>query len=217
MNTEPDLLFDGPGDASQTIVLAHGAGTGMDSTFMNFFACALAKRKFRVARFEFPYIANYRATRKKRPPDREPILRETWRKVVKTLGPKGLVIGGKSMGGRVASLVADEGGVGGLVCLGYPFHPVGKPDHLRVEHLQAIKTQTLILQGERDTFGNREEVPRYELSSAVRIKWIEDGDHSFKPRKTSGRTEQRNWEAALEEIVAFLGPCQWQIPVKADS
>ncbi|MBI3408094.1 MAG: dienelactone hydrolase family protein [Planctomycetes bacterium] len=177
----------------------------MDSTFITFFASGLAKQDFRVARFEFPYMANYRTTGKKRPPDKEPMLRETWRKVVSMLGAKGLVIGGKSMGGRIASLIADEAGVGGLICLGYPFHPVGKPDHLRVEHLQAIQTQTLILQGERDTFGNREEVARYKLSPAVRVKWIEDGDHSFKPRKKSRRTEQQNWEAAIEEIVAFLG------------
>ena len=120
------------------------------------------------------------------------------------LGHERLVIGGKSMGGRIASLVADEAGVAGLVCLGYPFHPVGKPDQLRVEHLQTIKTPTLIVQGERDPFGTREEVARYKLSKAVRVAWMTDGDHSFKPRKSSGRTERQNWEAALNEVAAFL-------------
>jgi len=74
-----------------------------------------------------------------------------------------------------------------------------------VEHLQAIKTPTLILQGERDPFGNRDEVDGYKLSPTIRVAWLEDGDHSFKPRKTSGRTEQQNWEAAIKEIVVFLG------------
>ena len=92
----------------------------------------------------------------------------------------------------------------GLVCLGYPFHPVGKPDKLRVEHLEKIKTPTLIVQGERDPFGSREEVEGYKLSSAIQVKWIEDGDHSFKPRKSSGRTEQQNWEKAVAEIAAFV-------------
>ena len=108
------------------------------------------------------------------------------------------------MGGRIASLVADEAQVAGLVCLGYPFHPVGKPDRLRVEHLQTIKTPTLIVQGERDAFGTGEDVAGYRLSSAVRIQWIEDGDHSFKPRKASGRTEKQNWDSAIEAIIAFL-------------
>ena len=91
------------------------------------------------------------------------------------LGPKGLVIGGKSMGGRIASLVADEAGVDGLVCLGYLVHPAGKPDQLRVEHLQTIKTPTLIVQGTRDSFGKREEVSGYSLSSSIRIHWLEFG------------------------------------------
>ena len=132
---------------------------------------------------------------KKRPPDREPVLRETWLKVVKMLGRKRLVIGGKSMGGRIASLVADEARVADLVCLGYPFHPVRKPDRLRVQHLQTIKTPTLIIQGERDSFGNREDVAGYRLSGAVRIQWIEDGDHSLKPH---------NWDAAIKGIVELL-------------
>src|SRR6202043_3583518 len=114
-----------------------------------------------------------------------------------TLGGAGLVIGAKSMAGRTASLVADEARVDGLVCLANQFHPVGKPEQLRVEHLRTIKTPTLILQGERDPFGDRKEVANYELSAAVRVHWIGDGDHSFKPRKTSGRTEVQNWEAAI--------------------
>jgi predicted alpha/beta-hydrolase family hydrolase len=203
VSNNPKLLFNGPTDASRTIALAHGAGVAMDSPFMDFFATKLGERGYRVARFEFPYMASKRATGKQKPPDREPVLRETWLKVMGMLGCDGLVIGGKSMGGRIASLVADEAGVAGLVCLGYPFHPVGKPDQLRVEHLKSIKTPTMILQGERDPFGTREEVVTYKLSSAIRVAWLKDGDHSFTPRKLSGRTEEENWQEAVGEFVRF--------------
>jgi predicted alpha/beta-hydrolase family hydrolase len=204
MPSNPELLFSGPADASWTIALAHGAGVGMDSPFMDFFAKRLGESGFRVVRFEYPYMAAQRATGKAKPPDREPVLRETWLKVVEKLGHERLVIGGKSMGGRIASLVADEAGVAGSICLGYPFHPVGKPDQLRVEHLARIKTPTLIVQGERDPFGSKEEVDGYKLSPSITVRWVADGDHSFKPRKSSGQTEEQNWEAALSEIGTFL-------------
>ena len=107
-----------------TIVLAHGAGAGMDSAFMKQVAEALAEASFRVARFEFPYMQQARATGKRSRPDPGAVLEETWFRVIEQVGPaEGLVIGGKSMGGRIASMVADRAGVKGLVCLGYPFHP----------------------------------------------------------------------------------------------
>jgi predicted alpha/beta-hydrolase family hydrolase len=204
LQAKPKLLLNGPKGAHWKIALAHGAGAGMETPFMDAFAAGLADRGFRVARFEFPYMAERRADGKRRPPDREPALRETWLKVVEILGHECLVIGGKSMGGRIASLVADEAAVSGLVCLGYPFHPVGKPKQLRIEHLREIKTRTLIFQGERDPFGGRDEVATHQLSSAVQIQWAVDGDHSFKPRKKSGVTEEQNWEAAIVAIDAFL-------------
>jgi hypothetical protein len=203
-STNPELLFNGPNNASRTIALAHGAGVAMDSPFMAFFATKLGERGFRVVRFEFPYMASKRATGNQRPPDREWVLRETWLKVIGMLKCEGLVIGGKSMGGRIASLIADDSCVAGLVCLGYPFHPEGKPGQLRVEHLESIKTLTLILQGERDPFGGREEVSEYKLSSAIRVAWLKDGDHSFIPRKSSGRTEEQNWQEAVGEMVWFV-------------
>ena len=203
MPVDVDLLLDGPANASATIALAHGAGAGRDTPFMSFFATELGQRGLRVARFEFPYMANRREGGKGGPPDREPVLRETWLRVVEVLGRDRLIIGGKSMGGRIASMVADEAGVAGLVCLGYPFHPVGKPDRLRVAHLETLKTPTLILQGERDPFGTREEVVGYKLSPAIQIRWLTDGDHSFKPRKASGQTERENWATAVEEITRF--------------
>jgi uncharacterized protein len=198
-----ELVFDGPTTARRTIALAHGAGAGMDSPFLAAMAKGLAERGFRVARFEFPYMAA-RRTGKKRPPDREPVLRDAWLWVVAELGPDGLVIGGKSMGGRIASLIADEAKVAGLVCLGYPFHPVGKPEQLRVEHLRTIKTPTLILQGARDPFGSPAEVAGYSLSRKVKVRWLEDGDHSFKPRRASGRSEQANLAEAIDAVVAFV-------------
>ena len=199
-----DLLLDGPKNAKWTIALAHGAGAGMETPFMNAFAAGLAERGYRVARFEFLYMAGYRKTGNKKPPDREPVLRETWLKVVDMLGKDHLVIGGKSMGGRIASLITDEAGVAGLVCLGYPFHPTGKPERLRIEHLKTIVTKALICQGTRDPFGSEAEVAGFHLSPAIRIQWLEDGDHSFKPRKSSGRTEEQNWEEAIGAIAAFV-------------
>ena len=145
------------------------------------------------------------ATGRQKPPDREPVLRQTWMRVIEMMGRRGLVIGGKSMGGRIASLVADEASVAALVCLGYPFHPTGKPDRLRVKHLQTMRTPTLILQGTRDPFGSREEVESYRLSSMVKIHWLEDGNHDFTPRKASGRSAEQNWEEAIATVVAFVG------------
>jgi predicted alpha/beta-hydrolase family hydrolase len=203
LHSDPELRIDGT-EGSRTIVLAHGAGAGMDTPFMKFFAKEFAGRGLRVVRFEFPYMAKYRQGGRKRPPDRQPILRQAWLQVIQMLSADRVVIGGKSMGGRIASLVADEAEVAGLVCLGYPFHPVGKPHLLRTEHLQTIRTPTLILQGERDPFGNRAEVAGYTLSRSVRIQWIEDGDHDLKPRKTSGRTQEQNWMAALDAILDFV-------------
>ena len=198
-----DWLIDGPRSAKWTIALAHGAGAAMDSEFMTCIAAGLAARGFRVVRFEFPYMAERRRSRKKKPPDRAPVLLAHWQEVIKQLEPRRLIIGGKSMGGRIASMIADDAGVAGLVCLGYPFHPTGKPDKLRIDHLQGLKTPALIVQGERDPFGNRHEVSDYKLSKSIRIAWLPDGDHNFKPRKASGHIRQENWTAAIEKVTEF--------------
>lgn len=212
---EPLFLFDGPepGPDVPTIVLAHGAGAPMDSGFMNIVARGLAAEGIRVARFEFPYMRARREGGKNRPPDREPVLRDAWLNAIRSIreigGGERLVIGGKSMGGRFASMVADQAidaGVRGLVCLGYPFHPPGKPESLRVKHLETLQTPALIVQGTRDTFGTREEVEGYALSPAIRVVWMEDGDHSFKPRASSGRTEAGNVAAAVEAMAGFVKP-----------
>ncbi|MAH85081.1 MAG: alpha/beta hydrolase [Rhodospirillaceae bacterium TMED8] len=200
-----NILVNGSKEAFHTICLAHGAGAPMDSPFMQAFAEGLAARDFIVARFEFPYMAERRESGQKKPPNHPKILIETWRTVIKKLRPsRPLIIGGKSMGGRMASFIADQTDVAGLVCLGYPFHAPRVPPHPdRLKHLERLKTPTLICQGTRDPFGTKEEVKNYALSARVQLQWLEDGDHSFKPRKKSCRTQQMNWETALDSIVSF--------------
>lgn len=202
--TLPQFLIDGPAAAPLTFAFAHGAGAPMDTPFMAFFAAGLAARGWRVARFEFPYMARRRREAKRPPPDRQPVLLATWQAVIDHLGRDRLVIGGKSMGGRMASLVADETGVRGLACLGYPFHPAGKPERRRTEHLAALQTRCLICQGTRDPLGNTEEVAGYALSPAIRLHWAADGDHDLKPRKASGRSAEQNWTEAVAALDGFF-------------
>jgi predicted alpha/beta-hydrolase family hydrolase len=192
------------GKARWSLVLAPGAGAGMESQFMEEVARALAANAFRVVRFDFPYMREAAKDGRRRSPDAPVVLEQTWLQVIGELGdPAGLVIGGKSMGGRIASMVADRAVVKGLVCLGYPFHPTGRPRILRVAHLKELKTPALFLQGERDAFGSREEIAGYELSPAIRLTYLPDGDHSFKPRKSSGRSYEENLAQAVQEIVKF--------------
>jgi len=210
MTDTANFLITGPDDAAVTLALAHGAGAHMDSRFMETFANGLGEKGVRVVRFEFPYMVKRREDGKKRPPDRGPKLLECWREVIESLGgPEKLFIGGKSMGGRMASMVAaeleNEGTpVQGVVCLGYPFHPPGKPTRLRTDHFHHLKTQTLIVQGARDTMGWYDEVAEYKLSNALQFHWAEDGDHDLKPRALSGRTMKQNHEEAIETVAAFL-------------
>ncbi|MCB9765367.1 MAG: dienelactone hydrolase family protein [Alphaproteobacteria bacterium] len=197
---------DGPADAALTLVLAHGAGAPSDHPFMNAIAEGIAARGVRVVRFAFPYMAQRRVDSKQRPPDRLPVLQETFREVIAAQDGR-VAIGGKSMGGRVASLIADEVGAEALVVLGYPFHPPGRPEKLRTEHLAGLRTPTLILQGERDPMGTRAEIADYALSDAIRVRYLPDGEHSFKPRKRSGFSEADNLAQAVEQAAGFLlGP-----------
>ncbi|TAJ18837.1 MAG: alpha/beta hydrolase [Dehalococcoidia bacterium] len=176
----------------------------MDSPFMRDFAALVAAEGVRVVRFEFPYMAA-RRTGSRRPPDREPVLRRTWLEVIEALGGGSqVVVGGKSMGGRFASMVADEAKVRGLVCLGYPFHPTGQPENLRTAHLETLRTPSLFVQGERDPFGTREEVEGYALSKRIRLLWMPDGDHSLKPRKSSGFTHEQHMQTAAQAVVEFV-------------
>ena len=198
------LRYDGPERARDTIVLAHGAGAPMDSPFLEYFAAGLAARSVRIVRFEFPYMHARREGH--RPlPDREPVLLDHWRGVLAAIGGRPPVVGGKSLGGRMASLLADEIGARGLVCLGYPFHPPGKPQRLRVAHLESLRTPALVVQGTRDPLGSRDEVVGYRLSASIRVHWIEDGDHSLKPRARSGREERQNLDEAVDAVAQFVG------------
>jgi predicted alpha/beta-hydrolase family hydrolase len=187
------------------VLLAHGAGAAMDSPFMNQLAQGLAEAGAAVVRFEFDYMTKRREDGKRRGPDRSPRLQEKFAEVVAELGsPRDLVIGGKSMGGRIASMIADELGVAGLLCFGYPFHPPGQPERLRTAHLQALRTPALIVQGTRDSFGTLDEVEAYALSPSIELAWMEDGDHGFKPRKKSGRSLEQNMEEAVVAAAGFL-------------
>jgi len=197
------FLTDGPADAPVTLVLAHGAGAPMDSGFMATFANGLGQRGMRVARFEFPYMHARRESGTRRPPDRESVLLESWRSVFTELGAA-VAIGGKSMGGRMASMVADELGARALVCLGYPFHAPGRPEKPRVAHLAGLRTPALIVQGTRDPFGTHDDVAAYELSPSIEFHWVEGGDHDLAPRKAAGGRAAA-WEGAMDAVAAFLG------------
>ena len=195
----PELLFDGPDDGPP-IALAHGAGVGPQHIAMVTLARELASHGLRVVRFAFPYMAAGRKA-----PDREPVLIDMWRAVIAALGdPSGLAIAGRSMGGRIASMVADDCGVRALVCFAYPFHPPGKPEKMRTEHLGHLRTPTLIVQGERDPYGNREEVPGFGLPERIRLVWITDGNHGYMPRTRSGVTIEDNYATAATAAATFL-------------
>lgn len=205
------LLWDSAAGYTATLVLGHGAGAAMDSVGMNDAARVIASRGIRVARFEFAYMAGRRVGVRKPPPRADTLLGE-YRDVVATVtaetdGP--LFIGGRSMGGRVASMVVDElhadGTVAGLVCLGYPFHPPGKLDQLRTAHLEKLASPALIVQGTRDEFGTQDEVTGYALSPTIEITWLEDGDHGLRPRKAvSGFTYAQHLETMADAVSEFV-------------
>ncbi len=207
-----EIRTDGLENAKCHLVLAHGAGAPMTSPFMETVTRLLVERGMRVSRFEFPYMAARRQGGKRRPPPKAELLTQYYQDVVASLATtvapdQALLIGGKSMGGRVASIVADtlfaEERIVGLVCLGYPFHPIGKPDQLRTAHLQSMRCPALIVQGERDPFGSRSEVESYKLSPSIRIHWAADGDHDLGPRGGSGFTRSGNLAAAADAAASF--------------
>ena len=205
MSNTHHILLTGPEKAKDLLVLAHGAGGPMDHPFFEFLTAVLSEQGVVVLRFEFPYMTKFRLTGKKAPPNPAPVLMDCYREIIHAYRPEGrLFIGGKSMGGRIASMIADEVDAAGVICLGYPFHPPGKPEKQRTEHLLTMKTPVLIVQGERDPFGNHQEVPGYNLPQSIQIEWSPDGDHSLKPRKKSGRTEEGNLTAAVQAIVQFM-------------
>lgn len=216
------LLVSGSRAATTTLMLAPGAGAPATSAWMERVATLLAAAGVCVVRFDFAYMRARAETGARKPPPRAEALVAEYKAAVeqvragmgaKTAGAgKGgtkqrLLIGGKSLGGRVASLAAQplfsEGAIAGLVCLGYPFHPPEKPDQLRTAHLETLTCPALIVQGERDPFGGPDEVAGYGLSQSIAMHWAPDGDHDLKPRKSSGATLERNLAEAVEAIVSF--------------
>lgn len=206
-------MIDRPqGTPKSWFLFAHGAGAPMDSDFMQALAGMLVEQGVGVIRFEFPYMAERRETGKRRPPNRMEDLLEVFQTQIDRCSEifpgERLFIGGKSMGGRVASMLAGEnhraGKVTGAICLGYPFHPPGKPESLRTEHLESLNCPTLIVQGTRDKLGDRPEVGGFELSPAIELFWLEDGDHDFKPRKVSGFTQRQHWQVAADRVAVFM-------------
>ena len=211
------IIRDGSDQAAAVLILAHGAGAGSDSEFMEWFAHSLTDPELAgglvVCRFDFPYMVTRRSTGIKRPPDRAAVLIETWHQAINLVrrssaSPHQLFIGGKSMGGRFASMVAKDEKVDGIVCLGYPFHPPGNPDKLRTKHLEDLNIPMLVCQGERDAFGHKVESANWQLPRSIQFTWLTDGDHSFKPRKKSGLTEAENRTTACHAIVEFMTKVQ---------
>jgi predicted alpha/beta-hydrolase family hydrolase len=193
------------------LILAHGAGAPMDSPFMNSMAAKLSVAGVNVIRFEFPYMQERRDNGKKRPPNRQVDLLASFEQVLTGVGnmvAAPVFIGGKSMGGRMATILASTNGaysrlIKGVVCLGYPFHPPSKPEKLRVEHLPRIKSPTLIMQGTRDALGKPEEVSQYALG-AISVSWLDTADHDFKPLKKTGKTQEDMIDLAVTKVSEFI-------------
>jgi uncharacterized protein len=200
------LQWNGSESASSVLVLAHGAGADMNHEFMAYFAEQLGSDDLAVARFNFRYIAAG-----KRAPDKQPVLESTYNDVVQGIvddrSPQRLFIGGKSMGGRIGShIVASGTQANGLVYLGYPLHPPGRPERIRDVHLGDIKAPQLFVEGTRDPFCPldtlREVIGKRKLKADVVV--IDDGDHSLKVRKSSGRSTRQAWDEAISSVAAWI-------------
>jgi uncharacterized protein len=188
------------------ILFAHGAGAPMDSDFMGEVARGLAAAGFEVVRFEFPYMQARREDGRRRPPNAMPQLLAHFRaRIAEQDSTVPLWLAGKSMGGRVASMLLNEAPqhVRGALVFGYPFYAVKKPQQPRIEHLQQLNRPVHIFQGTRDALGSRAQVEGYALSEQVQLHWLEDGDHDLKPRKASGGTQAQHLATAFS-VVAGL-------------
>ena len=204
------LAWDGPLDAPNVAVLAPGAGGGMESRFMCALAAGIASAGVRVCRFNFSYVEQGR-----RSPDRAPVLEDTYRAVVAHVqerhrGP--LALGGKSMGGRIASQLVASGQqrADGLFFLGYPLHPPGRPDRMRDAHLYSIEVPMLFVEGTRDPFCPLETLApvRARLRAENLLVVIEDGNHSLEVRKSSRRSTTQAWAEASNAVSGWLKTLQ---------
>ncbi|NRB40574.1 MAG: alpha/beta fold hydrolase [Pseudomonadales bacterium] len=207
-----DFLVNGPENTSHSFVFAHGAGAGMDHEFMQTVTRQLVEKGIRVIRFEFPYMQKRREQGTKTPPNRQPQLIEAYAQALHDAPLTGkVIIGGKSMGGRIASLLAadlpEDISIDALICLGFPFYAPKKqrePAFSRGEHLHHMQTPTLILQGERDHFGKAHELDDMPFADPVSYTFLDDGDHSFKPRVKSGFTLAQNIEKTVNLMAEFI-------------
>lgn len=189
------------------LLLAHGAGAGQDSTFMQRLREALAAVGVQTLAIEFDYLRTMRREGRRRPPSKVERLVEELARWCDSVSHHALSppwLGGKSMGGRVASMLAARDGARGLVLCGYPFHPPGKPERLRLAHWPLLECPTLVVQGTRDPFGTREEVAGYDLPEGVHLHWLEAGDHDWRPTRASGRDQAGLIAEASAEIAAFM-------------
>ncbi|MGF1651199.1 MAG: alpha/beta family hydrolase [Hyphomicrobiaceae bacterium] len=199
------------------LLLAHGAGAPMDSAFLETVSMEVVAQGLTVHRFEFAYMAERRVSGRRRPPPKVGLLEPEFLAAIEVCRSQlpssaRLFIGGKSMGGRIATLIADRlftaGVIAGCICLGYPFHPQGQPERLRIEHLSNYRCPTLIAQGERDPFGARDaveaQVGQGRIAASIRLVWIGDGDHEFGPRARSGFTRRGNLAQVAAAIGAFV-------------
>lgn len=193
------------------LILAHGAGAPADSPFMEELSGALEREGIATVRFEFPYMQKRRLDGKKRPPDREPALLECYSRVVdqirEELGSGSRVlVGGKSMGGRMASILAGRrDGIDGVVCFGYPFHPPGKLDRWRTDHFSHLKCPMLVLQGTRDPFGKPAEMTGHEQGlAAISLRWLDGGNHDFQTLKSQSETQSELIASAAREARIFV-------------
>lgn len=192
-------------DGQYRVIFAHGAGAGLQSDFMQYIALALALNDIEVVRFNFPYWQKFMDSGVRRPPNRMLELEHCMRTVASQFNDdKPLFLMGKSMGSRVAFRLADELNARAVIALGFPFHPVGKPEKLRLDDLNNHREQNLIIQGTRDNFGKPEQVRSYPLPANVAVKWIKGGDHSLEPTKRSGYTREQLWQAAVNEVTKLI-------------
>lgn len=206
-----EFLVNSPEEEPRGIfLLAHGAGRGAANPFLETVAQGVVSSGLRVVRFNFPYMERMLQTGKRKSPNSGSVLRKCFSDVIshcieqEQVPSRYIIVAGKSMGARAASMIADRHQVAGAVCLSYPFHPPRKVEPLRITHLQKIKTPTLICQGERDPNGRRGEVEQYSLSKSVRFHWIADADNNFKSPKTSGRSQQESLADVINAVDRFV-------------
>lgn len=189
------------------LLLAHGAGAGQDSSFMQGLREYLGRNGVQTLSIEFAYMQRIRREKRRRPPPSVDHLVEEmvqWCGILKHRNLPPLWLGGKSLGGRVASLVASRQETVGLVLCGYPFHPPRKPERTRLAHWPRITCPTLVLQGTRDPFGTRDEIEGYDLPGNAKVTFLEDGEHDWKPRKSSGLTQNQLIEQAAIGVAGFM-------------